>query len=652
MDDGASFGIDLGVTGGDQAVSAAQALDALASKLQIAGSASSAASEAMKAGQAAYNQAESSANRAALAVEKIGIAADAQRGKLKAAMDAGDGKGADAAAAKLQNLVARQGEAVTKAASATAAMNAEATALDKLKASASAADAAEAKLNKEHDQAKKGAKAESDAAEEGSVNLRALSGAFGKLGGPLGSFGQQIAGIGGAFQKFSKLLGDSGPYVAGAVALIAVAAAAAVVTIAIIAATAAIAKFAVIQADAARTSSLLSAGVAHSVAGGELLDAQLDDLATKVPIARDELLSMAKGLSDGGLRGKALADSLQNAAVKAAQLKFGPNFQKQLLSLDSQSTRLKTNISTLFGGLKIEGLLEAFSKLVGLFDANSASGKAIKVVFETLFQPLIDGVTAFIPKMVTAFIQFEILVLKALIAIAPFKQQIILVAAAFGVLAALVITGLVAPIVVLIGVIAAVVTIISIFLATLYSAARAAIEFGVSLLDGAGGAFDSLMATASGVVDWLSALSLADIGVQLIQGLIDGITGAGGGVLTAITGIAGGAVDAAKKALGIASPSKVFAEIGMHTAAGMEQGVEGGASGVQDSVEAMTAAPEAGGSGGASPAAASGGGGGGGATYIIQLSPKGDDAQSYVEAFRAYLEGLGAQNGSAVPSAS
>src|SRR5688572_4114151 len=112
--DGTSFAIDIDVEAGG-VNAAASAVDSLAARLKDAGTAASQAAEAVKAGEAAYTQAEATANRAALAVEKIGLAADAQRGKLEAAMNAGDAAGAERAATKLQNLIERQVDAVKKA---------------------------------------------------------------------------------------------------------------------------------------------------------------------------------------------------------------------------------------------------------------------------------------------------------------------------------------------------------------------------------------------------------------------------------------------------------------------------------------------------------------------------------------------------------
>lgn len=639
--DGSEFSIDLGVTGGSDAVSAAEALSALASKLEIAGSAATAASQAMAAGQASYNLAEAAANRAATAVEKIGIAAETQRGKLAAAMDAGDGAGMERAAAKLAQLTARQAEAVAKSAAATAAMNSEAAALDKLKAAASAAADKETALSKAHadlkkrgDDASKAAKEQADAQAKSVGAAGMLEGAFAKLGGPLGAVGQKASGVAGAVLKMGKSLGAAGPYVAAAVLALAVATA-------FVAATLAITKFGVESADAARTQALLSDGIAGSVEGGRELDAKIAELGNTVPQTREELTAMAADLAKSGLKGAALSDALEEAAVKAAKLKWGPDFAKQMISLPNQAARLKQNLAGIFSGLKIEGLLENLSKMVALFDSNTASGKAIKVVFESMFQPVVDGLTAIIPKAISTFIQLEILAMKALIALLPYTSILKAIGIGFAVLAAVVV-GIV---VIFVAAGVAMVAAFALLLGLPFIIKDAFKSMGDGIVSAFGAVVDWVSAKIDAVIGFFKGLSLSEIGTQLIQGLIAGLVGAGPGVITAITGIAGGAVDAAKKALGIASPSKVFAEIGMHTAAGMEQGVDGGAEAVQSSVEAMVAPPDVPSAGAAPVGTASSGG----VTYQIYLTG-GDTAESNVAAFRAWLESIGAQAGSAVPS--
>jgi hypothetical protein len=592
----------------------------------------------MKAGQAAYNQAETSADRAAKALEKIGIAADAQIGKLQAAVEIGDTAAIDAAVAKIAQLTARQGEAAAKAASTAAAMNVEAAALDRLKSAA-----ASAAISKDFKTAESAAKAAAkatekagDAAEGASINFRALSSGLGKLGGPLGSIGSTAAGVGGAFQKLSKALGAAGPYVAAAVL-------AAVLATAFAAATLAITHFAVSAADTARTQALLSDGIAGSVEGGRALDKTFADLSNKVPLAREELVSMASELAKTGLKGDALSEALETAAVKAATLKFGPNFAKQMLSLDNQAAKLKAGVTGLFSGLKIESLLEGLAKLVGLFDASEASGKAIKVVFESLFQPIIDGLTALIPKAVSTFLQLEILAMKALIAIKPWGTELTYLAYAFGIITAVIVAAVGIVIAILLALVALPVALVAGFMWL----SDASVALGASIRSGVGAGLDWLSAKFDEVIAFLSGLSLTEIGTNMINGLVDGIMSAGPKILSAISGLANGAIDAAKKALGIASPSKVFAEIGVHTAAGMAQGVDGEAGAVQGSLESMVAPPDAA-APAAAPSSSPGKGGLSGAVFNFYGVEGAQDAQ---DRFLSMLEGFQAQAGSAAPNA-
>lgn len=101
------------------------------------------------------------------------------------------------------------------------------------------------------------------------------------------------------------------------------------------------------------------------------------------------------------------------------------------------------------------------------------------------------------------------------------------------------------------------------------NAARAASQFGSNLING--------LVSLPG--------RLVSIGSNIISGLVRGIQNAAGSVVSAITGVVGGAIDAAKSFLGIASPSKVFKEIGDFTMQGMELGIEEGASKAVDAAK-------------------------------------------------------------------
>jgi TP901 family phage tail tape measure protein len=71
-----------------------------------------------------------------------------------------------------------------------------------------------------------------------------------------------------------------------------------------------------------------------------------------------------------------------------------------------------------------------------------------------------------------------------------------------------------------------------------------------------------------------------EFGSMLMQGLINGITNGLAAVKTAITGAADSTVSWFKEKLGIHSPSRVFAELGGFTMAGLGQGLAGGEGGV------------------------------------------------------------------------
>ena len=638
MADGTSFEISIPVKA-EGVGAAASAVEQLEARLKSAGLASAAAAEAVKAGAAAYSAAETAANRTAAAAERIGLAVAAQEGKLAKAMETGDPGKIDAATQKLLDLGTRQDEAKAKAENAASALAAEATNLDALKAAASGAADTEKELAESLAEAEDAAKK----AGGGSIKLNEMAESLGKMGGPAGVAGQKIAGFGNAIQKMAAM-GPAGIFIAIGVATIAIVAGLAMATVGLL-------KFAVAQADAGRTALLLSQGIAGSVEGGIALDKAIGDLGSKVPLTADELRGMASQLAKSGLKGDELTAKLEETAVAAAKAKFGPEFAKQLQSLDFQSQKLKSDVGKIFGGLKIEGLLGNLQKAAGLFDANSSSAKAIKVVFESLFQPIVDGVAGMIPAVVAGFIQFEIWAMKGLIAIKPYGStfkaagQTILF---FG-QQAMVVLGIVGA---AIGF--AVVQTLG-FLAALKATwdamtflANGAIALGGALVNGVAYGVGFLMGKFTEVKAFLAGMSLSEIGTALIDGLVSGLTTAGPKVLAAITGVASGAIDAAKKALGIASPSKVFAEIGGYTAEGMSVGVDDGAADVQSSMTSMMSPP-------ATSAAPAGGGAsassGGGTVFniYVEASGDGDDIAAKVrEAIESLMASAAAQVGGAV----
>ena len=75
-------------------------------------------------------------------------------------------------------------------------------------------------------------------------------------------------------------------------------------------------------------------------------------------------------------------------------------------------------------------------------------------------------------------------------------------------------------------------------------------------------------------VNVIKNINLVSIGRNMIQGLINGIKGMAGNVVGAIKGVVSGAVNAAKKTLGINSPSKVFKRFGAWAGEGLVIGID------------------------------------------------------------------------------
>ena len=81
---------------------------------------------------------------------------------------------------------------------------------------------------------------------------------------------------------------------------------------------------------------------------------------------------------------------------------------------------------------------------------------------------------------------------------------------------------------------------------------------------------------------------VTNIGRQIVQGLANGIRSAASAVVNAISNTVSSAISAAKSALGIASPSKVFFSFGRFVSIGFANGVEAGVTFVRKSIKTVS----------------------------------------------------------------
>jgi TP901 family phage tail tape measure protein len=91
--------------------------------------------------------------------------------------------------------------------------------------------------------------------------------------------------------------------------------------------------------------------------------------------------------------------------------------------------------------------------------------------------------------------------------------------------------------------------------------------------------FENLKTITTTILENIRAIignfSLRDVGAKLIDGLKEGIKSAAGAVADAAARVVRDAIQAAKNALGIQSPSRVFEEIGVNLNQGFAQGIRG-----------------------------------------------------------------------------
>ena len=122
-------------------------------------------------------------------------------------------------------------------------------------------------------------------------------------------------------------------------------------------------------------------------------------------------------------------------------------------------------------------------------------------------------------------------------------------------------------------------------------------------------------------------VAFSAIGTHIVSGIVDGIRSGVGSLATAVTDLGGGAISAAREALGIRSPSRVFADvIGRQIPAGIAMGVDSNAGLANDAVSNIV-----------SPRVPALGGGGSPVSITIEVNGAAQPAET-ARAVRAELE--------------
>lgn len=455
---------------------------------------------------------------------------------------------------------------------------------------------------------------------KGKPDASALAGVLEQLKGSIAATGSPLGGLVSGFERLKTVFGSgalAGAAVGVSLALVALAAAAG-------AAILAVGRFAIAAADARRTEELQLEGMTklrfglYGLAGGyqiaadssQFLQTQIDRVASKVPLARSEVAQYEAQLYKMGLRSGNLQAALEGATIVAsaqgdqaaqafigmavgagmaggsirrladdAKARLGGIVARQMLSLDVQSRKLHESFAFLFSGVKLEGFLNGLNKVTELFSANTESGKALKQILETIFNPFFSNAEG-AGLIIRRFFQGMIIgAQRVLIALFPvrlwlhktFKDSSLLegmnaqraavmlgvgavlaLAAAFGVLAISVI-GVASPFIV------------------------------------AGLAIAGIVYVAKKAYDAIMSISWSELGASISHGIAQGITDGAAWVVQSIKNLGQRAVKAFKDELGIHSPSRLFRAEGFQLGAGAGLGVDDSAPLVQRAVVRMAA---------------------------------------------------------------
>lgn len=579
-----------------------EAIKRLGSELDAAKAAADAANAALKDGSSEYSILEREALRASKALEKAQAANVVPIDVYRRAQQA------NAALSEYEKKLKGLEDA---AAGANGAHDKLAAGLDKVKRLGASVDQRNALLNQKYEK---------------------LGQVVSFLPGPLGRVGSSLVRGAKASHELGTAVGTSTASLAiMAVGTVVAVAAVAALTAVMVAGTVAAARYAVSVADTAREARLTREATAALNPEMAAAVGAFDAVAAATGASDDQLYSLSKALKAAKVSAADMPAALYAAAQAEAALgkggaaefiarvqdgtlavgafaaeaesKFGGVVAARLRGLDAQGKRFEKLWAGLFDGLNIEPVLDAVSVLVGMFDKGNPLAQAFGLAIEKAFG-FVEKYALPAAYAVEAFaLGFAIQATKIYIAVQPAIAKI---AELFGLgddsrggrlLSVMVGLGKVAAIVGLVfG--GTLLVVVGAFAGMLAFAASVAAGFalavygvGAAVVWAVGKSLELFGALGEAISGWYT--TLFDMGANLMAGLVAGITGAVTAVVEAVTGAVGKAIAAAKDVLGIASPSKVFAEIGQNTAAGFVEGVDDGTAEAHGSMAALVASKAA-----------------------------------------------------------
>ncbi len=273
---------------------------------------------------------------------------------------------------------------------------------------------------------------------------------------------------------------------------------------------------------------------------------QRDDVAAA--LAKNMKIGVDKAreaLAEGRVK---LADGA--AALKdAVEKKFGGLNLRKMLDINVIAEKMHERIAALTSGVNLDPLLQGFSDLAGLFGEDTVAGAGLKQIITVFGGEMVKGFAKGIP-LAKQF--FKGLVIGALQAGIMFLQLRNWLKKTFGdnetlkglfsLQSALKAGALVAGVLVV-------------------GVAALGLALGVVLaaLASVGGAFQYLSDVGLQFGEWIRSVNWAELGTDIVDGLLNGIKNGASKLIGGVKDLASKIKGGFKDALGINSPSKVFA---------------------------------------------------------------------------------------------
>ena len=399
-----------------------------------------------------------------------------------------------------------------------------------------------------------------------------------RLPGPLGTIGARLDDV-------TKLVAGGGAIAAG---FVAIAAASALLAVGVLAGVAALLRYGIVSSDARRSELLRIQALGGTATAATDAQRAIEAVSSTTAMPRAQVEQLAAGLYRAGHRGAELEQSLRRLTIR--KLGGAEVAARRLLSLDVQADKLKENLSAIFGGLKLDKFLGGLSQVTALLSQSTSTGRALKAIVEAIFGPMIDDVGDLAPIVKRFFQGIVIGALHATIVVLKVRNALrdMLPRGLLGSVDMLQV-ALWAGVVTL-GVLVAVVGVAALAFAALAASVLLTVV-GLTLL-----ALPLLLVAAAAIavgvalhaaVDWFKQTDFGALGRSLIDGLVKGLLLGRSVVVDAVRGIARDAQTALTDALGIHSPSRVFAELGAQIPRGLALGIESGAGMTQAAADEM-----------------------------------------------------------------